>query len=116
MNNSNKKNNGYRISFTPKRLELEGQEYLNIFPYNVMFAGTIVESRKQKFVYSIYEPDLSSLTFNDKEKEISMIYYNICNIDNKDNYLRIAYHPDDDFYIGEKYNDNKIFSRANGKQ
>lgn len=111
MNNSNDESDEYQISFVPKRLEVKDRKDLNLFPFNVVFAGAIIKDGEQHLINSMYEPDYDSLKFNDEEKEISMLYRNIYN---KGNYLCIRCKPDKNFYSGEKYINNELCGSAAG--
>jgi len=111
MNDLKKENDSYDLSFIPKKLEIKDRQDLNLFPLNVVFAGAIIKDNEQHLINSMYNPDYGSLRFNDEKKEISMLYYNIYN---KENRLCIKCQPDKNYYFGEKYINNKLCGAAAG--
>ncbi|MBI2644870.1 hypothetical protein HYW94_01685 [Candidatus Uhrbacteria bacterium] len=90
-----------KIMFVPKRLEIPNRPELNNFPFNIAFgAVTINDNNVERYVTSVYEPDLSTFTWEGVKKK--MKYYN--NVDIKRYFwAEIVYDIDRQSYIGTKY-------------
>jgi len=106
--------NNYQVAFVPKRLEVDGRPELNHFPLNVLFAGTRKEDDdKQRIHYSVYLPDFSTYTEDDKNQ--AMEYYN--KID-RNWWLWISRNKESGSYVGYKYRgsrrDPESFGSATG--
>jgi len=88
----------YQVTFVPKRLKVDDKPEFNHFPVNILFASIKKKDNKQKVRYSVYLPDLSTYTENDKNQ--GMEYYNVID---RNYWLWILRNKESGSYIGFKY-------------
>lgn len=98
------------VGFIPKTLCLADKPELSIFPLNVLMGRYTVRDGKEVLGSVLYEPDLSSLTFDDEENLI--LVYRSC-YDYR-YFLKLSLDKTYKNRRCEKYKENELLGIASG--
>ena len=103
--------NGFFVSFVPRRLEFKDTPELNDFPFNVLFASFGTKDGASVMGSAVYNPDFSS--FKKDEDKYSMQYRNGYG---GNSWLHIDFDFKKKSWIGEKFVDGKSAGMAFGSE